>query len=294
MRFQFIHQNRELWPIDLQCRVLEVSRQGYYQWLDQTPSARTEKQQAIVSQIKRIHALYRHDDYGSPRMHKEILKQDISCCENTVARLMKQAGIRARRSKKYRVTTTDSKHGLPIAPNRLNQCFTCSNMNRVWLTDFTYIPLREGFTYLCSIQDLFSRRIVGWAASQAIDSQLALCALNQAIALRQPDEGLIVHSDRGSQFASEAFRSRLSECGFLQSMSRKGNCYDNAPMESFFKSFKVEEVRQQRYESHEQAVRAVIDYIERFYNSIRLHSSLGFMSPVQFEKIKLLELNQSA
>lgn len=227
-------------------------------------------------------------------MHKEILKQDIQCCENTVARLMKQAGIRARRSKKYRVTTTDSKHDLPIAPNRLNQCFTCSNMNRVWLTDFTYIPLKEGFTYLCSVQDLFSRRIVGWAASQSIDAQLALSALNQAIALRQPDKGLVVHSDRGSQFASEAFRTRLSERHFLQSMSRKGNCYDNAPMESFFKSFKIEEVRQQHYDSHEQAVRAVIDYIERFYNSIRSHSSLGFMSPVQFEKLKLLELDQSA
>jgi putative transposase len=293
LRFQFVHQHRTIWPIDLQCRILEVSRQGYYQWLDQPPSAQAEKQQAILSQIKRIHTLHRHDVYGSPRMHKELLKQDIQCCENTVARLMKQAGIRARRSKKYRVTTTDSKHDLPIAPNRLNQRFTCSNMNRVWLTDFTYIPLKEGFTYLCSVQDLFSRRIVGWAAGQSIDAQLALKAINQAIALRQPEDGLVVHSDRGSQFASEAFRSRLLECRFLQSMSRKGNCYDNAPMESFFKSFKVEEVRHQRYDSHEQAVRAVIDYIERFYNSIRSHSSLGFVSPVQFEKLKLLELNQS-
>jgi putative transposase len=293
LRFQFVHQHRTIWPIDLQCHILEVSRQGYYQWLDQPPSAQAEKQQAILSQIKRIHTLHRHDVYGSPRMHKELLKQDIQCCENTVARLMKQAGIRARRSKKYRVTTTDSKHDLPIAPNRLNQRFTCSNMNRVWLTDFTYIPLKEGFTYLCSVQDLFSRRIVGWAAGQSIDAQLALKAINQAIALRQPEDGLVVHSDRGSQFASEAFRSRLLECRFLQSMSRKGNCYDNAPMESFFKSFKVEEVRHQRYDSHEQAVRAVIDYIERFYNSIRSHSSLGFVSPVQFEKLKLLELNQS-
>jgi putative transposase len=293
LRFQFVHQHRTIWPIDLQCRILEVSRQGYYQWLDQPPSAQAEKQQAILSQIKRIHTLHRHDVYGSPRMHKELLKQDIQCCENTVARLMKQAGIRARRSKKYRVTPTDSKHDLPIAPNRLNQRFTCSNMNRVWLTDFTYIPLKEGFTYLCSVQDLFSRRIVGWAAGQSIDAQLALKAINQAIALRQPEDGLVVHSDRGSQFASEAFRSRLLECRFLQSMSRKGNCYDNAPMESFFKSFKVEEVRHQRYDSHEQAVRAVIDYIERFYNSIRSHSSLGFVSPVQFEKLKLLELNQS-
>jgi transposase InsO family protein len=207
---------------------------------------------------------------------------------------MKLEGIRASRAQKFRVTTTDSKHNLPIAPNRLGQCFTCSNVNSVWLTDFTYIPLKEGFTYLCSIQDLFSRRIVGWATSQAIDAQLALAALNQAIALRQPQPGLIVHSDRGSQFASDAFRSRLIQCQFEQSMSRKGNCYDNAPMESFFKSFKVEEVRRLRYDSHEQATRAVIDYIERFYNPVRLHSALGFVSPIQFEQSSRCELKMNA
>lgn len=227
-------------------------------------------------------------------MHQELLKQDIHCCENTVARLMRQEGIRARRAKKFRVCTTDSKHNLPIAPNRLNQHFTCSKINQVWLTDFTYIPLNEGFTYLCSVQDLFSRRIVGWATSRSINAQLALAALNQAISLRQSDNGLIVHSDRGSQFASEAFRSRLLRCNFLQSMSRKGNCYDNAPMESFFKSFKVEEVYRQAYDSHEQATRAVIDYVDRFYNPVRSHSALGFRSPIEFEKHLLLDLDCTA
>jgi transposase InsO family protein len=274
--------------------VLDVSRQGYYQWLQPQPSPRAEKQHSIVCEIKRIHALPKHDNYGSPRMHRELIKMNVHCCENTVARLMKLEGIRASRAQKFRVTTTDSNHNLPIAPNRLDQCFTCSNINSVWLTDFTYIPLTEGFTYLCSVQDLFSRRIVGWATSQSIDAQLALTALNQAIALRQPLPGLIVHSDRGSQFASDVFRARLTECHFEQSMSRKGNCYDNAPMESFFKSFKVEEVRRLRYDSHEQATRAVIDYIERFYNPIRLHSTLGFVSPVQFEQSALCELKMNA
>lgn len=247
-----------------------------------------------MNEIKRIHSLPRHDDYGSPRMHKELLKSGIECSQNTVARLMRCEGIRARQAKKFRVATTDSKHNLPAAPNRLDQDFTCPNINRVWLTDFTYIPLTEGFTYLCTMQDLCSRRIVGWATSRSIDAQLAIAALNQAVALRQPESGLIVHSDRGSQFASLAFRSRLLSCNALQSMSGKGNCYDNAPMESFFKSFKVEEVSRQTYQTHEQATRGVIDYIERFYNPVRSHSSLGYMSPIEFERQRLLEPNCSA
>lgn len=182
------------------------------------------------------------------------------------------------------MTTTDSKHDLPIAPNRLNQDFTAQKPNHVWLTDFTYIPTKVGFTYLCTVQDLYSRRIVGWATSQKIDSVLALNALDQAIALRQPQSGLIVHSDRGSQFASQAYRDRLRVNKFLQSMSRKGNCYDNAPMESFFKSFKSEEVYQNCYQSHEEASRAAADYIERFYNPVRLHSALGYCSPSVYER----------
>ena len=195
-----------------------------------------------------------------------------------MAKLMRQEGIRARRSPKFRISTTDSKHELPIAPNRLGQCFTASMPNLVWLTDFTYLPTEVGFSYLCTFQDLCSRRIIGWAASRKIDANLTLAALNQAIALRQPQPGLIVHSDRGSQYASLAFRNRIAQCGLLQSMSRKGNCYDNAPMESFFKSFKIEEVNHNRYQTHEQAVRAASDYIELFYNPVRLHSALGYVS----------------
>lgn len=202
---------------------------------------------------------------------------------------MKQEGIRARNTPKFRISTTDSKHKLPIAPNRLKQCFKASKPNQVWLSDFTYVPTTEGFSYLCTFQDLCSRRIVGWAAGRRMDARLALSALNQAIALRQPKPGLIVHSDRGSQYASLTFRQRLGQCGMLQSMSRKGNCYDNAPMESFFKSFKIEEVYHNQYPTHEHAVRAAIDYIERFYNPVRLHSSLRNVSPNEFEHQKLYE-----
>lgn len=237
-----------------------------------------------MSEVQRIAALPRHDDYGSPRMHRELKKANIHCSENTVAKYMRDAGIQARIKPKFRITTTDSKHDLPIAPNHLNQCFTAENINQVWLTDFTYIHTKEGFTYLCAIKDLYSRKIVGWATSRHIDSPLAIAALDQARALRKPKSGLIVHSDRGSQFASKAYRDQLVKHEIKQSMSRKGNCYDNAPMESFFKSFKTEEVNRQTYHTHEQATRAVIDYIERFYNPIRSHTSVGFVSPNEFEK----------
>jgi len=240
-----------------------------------------------MNEIKRIHCLPRRQDYGSPRMHRELNNQGVEVSLNTVAKLMKQEGIRARNTPRFRIATTDSKHDLPIAPNRLDQCFAVSQLNHVWLTDFTYLSTIEGFSYLCTVQDLCSRRIVGWAASRRIDARLALAALNQAIALRQPDRGLIIHSDRGSQYASLMIRNRLRQCGFLQSMSRKGNCYDNAPMESFFKSFKVEEVYHNQYETHEQAIRSANDYIERFYNPERLHSTLGYVSPNQYEQRKL-------
>ncbi len=227
-------------------------------------------------------------------MTKKLNAQGIKCSENTVARLMRREGIKAHRAKKFKQVTTDSNHKLPVAKNLLDQCFNCSNVNRAWLTDFTYIPLKEGYTYLCTIQDLYSRRIVGWATSQKLDTKLALAALDQAVVLRSPPKGLILHSDRGSQYASAEFRERLIQCNIVQSMSRKGNCYDNAPQESFFKSFKVEEVYRNQYFTHEQATRAVVDYIERFYNPVRLHSALGYKSPIQFEHTRQLEINCSA
>ena len=290
MRYRFILEHKALWPVEVQCRVLEVSRAGYYKWQNREPSEKAGKQAEIVEEIKRIHELPRHDDYGSPRMHRLLLKNGYACCENTVARLMKRERIRARTARKFKVVTTDSNHDRPIAPNLLEQCFEAQRPNQIWLTDITYIHTLEGFSYLCTVEDLYSRRIIGWAASRKIDADLAQRAFLQAVALRSSLEGLIVHSDRGSQFASTAFRDDLRRCGCVQSMSRKGNCYDNAPMESFFRSFKVEEAYRQEYATHEEATRGVTDYIERFYNRTRLHSSLGYRSPVEYERLRLWEL----
>lgn len=242
-----------------------------------------------MQEIHRIHALPMRDNYGSPRMHIELVKVGVPCSENTVARLMRNEGIRAKTARRFRVVTTDSKHDLPIAPNRLDQDFQVQSINQVWLSDFTYIPHRSGSSYLCTIQDLCSRKIVGWAVGTKIDAALAIRALQQAIDLRQPDPGLVFHSDRGSQYASLAFQNKLAANGFLQSMSRKGNCYDNAPMESFFKSFKVEEVYQKSYDSHESVTLAITNYIESFYNPVRIHSALGYRSPNEFERQRMFE-----
>lgn len=217
-------------------------------------------------------------------MQKELVKRGIRCCRNTVAKYMRKAGIVANRRTKFRISTTDSNHDRPIAPNRLEQNFKTSSLNEVWLTDITYIPTLEGFTYLCAFEDLHSRKIIGWSTSRHIDTELVIDSFDQAIALRSPNNSLIVHSDRGSQYASSAFRRRLSQHRSIQSMSRRGNCYDNAPMESFFKSYKTEEVHDATYETHEEATRSASNYIEGFYNPLRLHSSLDYQSPVDFER----------
>lgn len=266
------------------CRVLQVTRAAYYQFTHREVNEPEANRTEITRVIEEIHLQKYHDVYGSPRMHRELLKRGIRCCRNTVAKCMREAGIRANRRTKFRISTTDSNHDDPIAPNRLNQNFATKTINQVWLTDITYIPTKEGFTYLCAIVDLHSRKIIGWKTSRSIDSQLVIESFSQAVALRAPSPGLIIHSDRGCQYASGAFRRRLADNQFVQSMSRRGNCYDNAPMESFFKSYKTEEVRDGLYDTHEQATRGAADYIERFYNPHRLHSSLDYRSPIEFEQ----------
>ena len=244
-----------------------------------------------MEHIRRVHREV-SPDYGSPRVYRELDAGGIPCSLNTIAKVMKDTGLRARTQRKYRVVTTDSKHDLPIAPNLLQQNFQAERPNSIWLTDITYVDTLEGITYLCTVQDLCSRRIVGWATGRTMTAQLVLDALQQAIDLRAPSPGLIVHSDRGSQFASLEYQQRLARHGFRQSMSGRGNCYDNAPMESFFRSYKVEEVYWAKYETHEEATRGVVDYIDRFYNRIRRHSSLGYVSPIEFEKSRLFESKQ--
>lgn len=266
------------------CRVLEITTAAYYRFAHRATSAAQTKQMQIIGAIKTIRLEKHHDAYGSPRMHRELISRGIECCRNTVAKCMRKAGITANRRSKFRISTTDSNHDHPIAPNLLNQNFSTKGINEVWLTDITYIPTKEGFTYLVAIVDLHSRKIIAWQTSRRIDSLLVIEALEQAVTLRGPVPGVIVHSDRGSQYASEAFRERLSKHGLVQSMSRRGNCYDNAPMESFFKSYKAEEVQDEIYETHEHATRGVSQYIENFYNPRRLHSSLDYQSPIEFEQ----------
>ncbi|TWU09902.1 Integrase core domain protein [Novipirellula galeiformis] len=265
------------------CRTLEVTRAAYYQFSRRDGTTTEQKEMQITQAIKRIRLERHHDAYGSPRMQRELLKRGVQCSRNTVAKYMRKAGIQANRRTKFRISTTDSNHDHPVAENLLKQNFWAQTINQVWLTDITYIPTKEGFSYLCAFVDLHSRKIVGWKTSRNIDSELVVGALDQALVLRSPPTGLIVHSDRGSQFASEHFRSRLTANGLTQSMSRRGNCYDNAPMESFFKSYKTEEARQ-IYDTHEHATRGVSEYIECFYNPCRLHSSLGYQSPIDFEQ----------
>lgn len=282
MRFEFIQRHRHCWPIEVQCRVLRVSRAGYYKWRRESHAAAPTRQVALKQHIQSVHREVSRD-YGSPRVHRELLERGVACCVNTVAKVMQRFNIRARRRKKYRPAGTDSRHHLPLAPNRLNQHFEAAEPNRVWLTDITYVPVNRAFSYVCTVQDLYSRKIVGWAISQRPNAQLALEALQQAVDLRSPAAGCILHSDRGSQFASEAFRQRLQRHGLTASMSRKGNCYDNAPMESFYRSLKMEAVQWANYQSHAEAARGVRDYIERFYNRVRRHSALGYVSPCEFE-----------
>ena len=247
-----------------------------------------------MQKIKQVH-LNVSQDYGSPRVHRELVENlNVTCCENTVAMLMRREGIAARSRRRFRVLTTDSNHNGPFADNLLGRDFKAQTPNSVWLTDFTYIQIAAGFCYMCAIEDLCSRRIVGWAISNTINAQLACDALQQAIDLRNPPAGLIVHSDRGSQFASLEFTQLLHDNMLRQSMSRKGNCYDNAPMESFFGRFKVEHIHWTKFRSMPEARNSVTDYVDRFYNAVRRHSALGYVSPQQYEEQRLFESSKAS
>ncbi len=222
-------------------------------------------------------------------MHRELQAENVDCCENTVAKLMRREGIAARTRRRFKVVTTDSNHDSPIAANLLGRDFQVEKPNQVWLTDFTYLHTQDGISYLCAVEDLCSRKIVGWAVSKKIDAALACKALQQAIDLRSPDAGLILHSDRGSQYASDAFRGLLDRNAIQQSMSRKGNCYDNAPMESFFGRLKTEYAHWQDFTTIDDVTRKITKYVSQFYNVTRRHSSLGYASPVEYETKKLYE-----
>jgi len=281
MKYWFMDQHRSSHGVQKMSRVLGASRSGYYRWKRGPESKRHKDNEKILMEIKESHKMSRRT-YGSPRITKDIQARGTKCSENRVARLMKIHGIIAKTKKKFKATT-NSKHNLPVAENLLNQNFVTEKPNTVWASDITYIPTLEGWLYLVVILDLYSRQVVGWAMSDRLTSDFVIKALYQAIGRRRPASGCILHSDRGVQYASDDFRDALKTYGFIQSMSRKGNCYDNAVSESFFHTLKTEHVHDYRYETRSEAIQSVFEYIEMFYNRQRRHSALGYRSPISFE-----------
>ena len=283
MSFQFIRDHADRWPIWLMCRVLDVSSSGYYAWRGRPDSPRTTANRSLLTDVQRIHA-ENHGRYGSPRMHAALRDEGRSASLGRVARLMRRHGIRALAGRRFRLCTTDSRHTLPIAPNLLNQDFVAAAPNRVWLADITYIATGEGWLYLAAVLDLATRKIVGWSMRNHMRTELPLAALMMAAQRQRPAKGLICHSDRGSQYASEAYGKQIAAMKAKPSMSRTACCYDNTPMESFFHTLKVELVHQRRWATREDAKRDLFAYIEGYYNRRRIHSTLGYRTPEQAER----------
>ena len=266
------------------CDILGVRRSGFYAWRNRPVSVRSRHQADVVSEIKRIHSEDHKDVYGSPRMRQELVARGYEICETTVAKLMQQEGVSSSTHRRFRVTTTNSNHDLAVAANTLNREFNRNQANEVWVSDLTYIPTKTGWLYLVAIIDLHSRKVVGWSMDVTMSTDVFLSALEMAIGRRGNVDGLLHHSDRGSQYCSQAFRSALRRNGIDCSMSRKGNCWDNAVAESFFATLKKELVHQCDYANQAEARASIFEYIEAFYNRVRLHSALGGMSPEQFEQ----------
>jgi len=282
MRFQWIKQHRQEFGVPMMCDTLNVSRSGYYAWVDRPPSARQQRQEELVEQIRAAHQ-QSQGTYGSPRVHAELAERKIDVCVNTVARLMKEAKIRSIIHRRFVVRTTDSNHDLPVASNRLDRKFQASSPDRKWCCDITYIPTREGFLYLAAVIDLCSRKIVGWSMADHLRTELCTEALNMALLSRRPGKGLLHHSDRGVQYASVDYQRTLLSNQIDVSMSRTGDCYDNAVMESFWGTLKTELVYHRDYATREEARRSIFQYIECWYNRKRRHSAIGYQSPEQFE-----------
>lgn len=270
-----------IFPVKKMAEVLKISRSRYYSWLTSPLSERTRRDGDLVERIKDIFEDSRQT-YGSPRVHRDLKEEGIRCSRNRVARLMRRNGIKARQKRKFKATT-DSEHDYPVAVNLVGREFMVEAPNKVWVSDITYIWTMEGWLYLCIVLDLCSRRAVGWAMESRITTALTVNALSMAVTHRNPEEGLVFHSDRGVQYAAEEFRRRLSEYKMTQSMSRKGNCWDNACAESFFATLKTEEVFHKRYTTREEARKRIFEYIAVFYNRKRRHSFLDYQSPENYE-----------
>jgi len=287
VRYRLVHQERRWYPIELLCRVARVSRAGYYSWLRGRGRQREHADVVLLKDIRRIHA-DSDQNYGSPRVYRELRIEGKTCCKARVERLMRDNEIRSVHKRKYKVTTM-SKHNHPVAPNVLAGRFVWERPNQAWVGDITYVPTDEGWLYLAVLLDLCSRRIVGWAMDKRINRHLTLRALHMAAQRRRPPKGLIHHTDQGSQYASGDYQDAVKAYGMIGSMSAKGRCYDNAVAESFFHSLKVELVHRYRFASREQAMSAIFKYMEAFYNTKRLHSTLDYVSPVAYEQMTLLK-----
>ena len=264
------------------CRVLGVSTSGYYRWRRDPTGRRHQRREELVRRIRHVHESSRRT-YGAPRVHRSLLAAGVRLNRKTVARIMREQNIRSRTLRRFKVRTTDSNHAHRTAANVLDRNFNAPAPNTAWLCDITYIPTDEGFLYLAGVMDLFSRRIVGWSMADHLRVELVETALSMAINQRDPQPGLIHHSDRGVQYCCERYRARLESCGMISSMSRVGDCYDNAPKESFWATLKKELLADKRFATHAQARAAIFEYIEVFYNRQRIHSSIGYVSPEQFE-----------
>jgi transposase InsO family protein len=287
MKYAFIERHRRVWPIRVQCRVLRVSVSGYHQHVARRREIARRRHLSDEALLVHIRAVFAENRgaYGWPRIWRELRDRGIRVGKQRVQRLMQQYGIRARGKRRFRVMTTDSRHELPIAPNLLNRNFTVATPNQAWAGDITYIQTEEGWLFLAVVIDLFSRRVVGWSLQPEMRCDLVIDALEMAWFQRNPNSkaGLIFHSDRGSQYASHQFRATLAERGITASMSRKGNCWDNAPSETLFGSLKVERLYGQRFETIRQAKDETIAWL-LWYNRTRLHSTLRYQSPIKFEQ----------
>jgi putative transposase len=283
MKFLFIQENCSTWPVRLMCAVLGISASGYYAWRNRPESRRTAANGQLLGEIRRIH-IESSGTYGSPRVHAVLRRTGQPVGRSRVETLMRCAGLRGLAALPRRARTTDSRHNYPIAPNRLARNFTAQCPNQIWLADLTYIPTGEGWLYLAAILDTCTRKIVGWSMRDTLHTEIALDALAMALERQRPGAGLLHHSDRGIQYAAESYRQTLAAAHITPSMSRKGNCWDNAPMESFFHTLKTERVHHRVYATKEQARRDLFAYIEGFYNPHRLHSALGYRSPAEMER----------
>lgn len=282
MKYQFIEKHRSAFAVEKMCRSLQISKSGYYAWRTRPQSKREQANEKLDHHIRTIYEQSK-GTYGSPRITKALNNQNIDCSETRVARRMRKNNIKAKTKKRFKVTT-HAQHSHPIAENLLGQQFTAQRPDQVWASDITYLWTREGWLYLAVILDLFSRRIVGWSLSHRLSQELVVNAFQQALWRRRPGSGVVFHSDRGVQYACTAFRNLLQQHRFIQSMSGKGNCYDNAVVESFFHTLKTELVYFETYDTREDAKNSVFEYMETYYNLTRLHSTLNYCSPVEFEQ----------